>query len=133
MNEIRRVRHLVMWVADTDRPVDNPLDVDVFLSSVTATMATREDVLWATHDLDRESVCFSIMVEGGGNGADDGLAEARLRARSCLRACLGDAGLLETSTSRNGRGVPPITLRLDATPLQLHPLRPASPADETLN
>lgn len=132
MEGIRKVRHLVMWVADTDRPVENPLDVDAFLRSVTATMATREDILWATHDLDRESVCFSIMVEGPGLGADAGLAEARLRARSCLRACLGDAGLLESSRS-NRRGAPPITLRLDATPLQLQPLRTSAPADEKLN
>jgi hypothetical protein len=124
---------LVMWVADTDEVVDDVLRVDVHLRSVTETMASGEDIVWATHDLDRESVCFSLMVDSWARGADDGLADARLRARRCLRRCLSDAGLLGTDRRRGNCPSPPLRLRLDPGPLCLRAMRPARPTGEAMN
>lgn len=129
----RRVRHLVMWVADTDEVVDDVLRVDVRLRSVTEAMASGEDIVWATHDLDRESVCFSLMVDSWASGADDGLAQARLRARRCLRRCLSDAGLLDNGRRRGNCPSPPLQLRLDPGPLCLRAMRPAPPSGEAMN
>ena len=124
---------MVMWVADTDDVVDDVLHADVHLRSVTEAIASEDDIVWATHDLDRESVCFSLMVDSWASSADDGLAEARLRARRCLRRCLSDAGLLGSDRRCGNCPSPPLRLRLDPGPLCLRAMRPAIPTGETLN
>ncbi len=133
MSSSRKVRHLVMWVAGTDRSVDDPVEIDAVLSSATATMTDDEGIVWATHDLDRESVCFSLMVEATAENGDDGLAEARRRARSSLHRCLADAGLTDHPARLDDTPSPGVLLRLDPGPLSLRAMQAAMPAHERLN
>lgn len=134
MSGSRLVRHLVIWVAGTDRLIEDVALVDRLMKRVTARVATAEGILWATHDLDRESVCFSVMVQGRASSSRDGLPEARLRTRSSLRSALSETGLLEGARQRVGAGeVAPVQLRLDPMPLALHFVAVEPPAAEALN
>jgi hypothetical protein len=122
-----------MWAADTVDPIENFAPVERFLQSLTEQFTAMARIEWATHDVDRESVCFSLMVESVAGDGDDGLTDARLRAGRCLRSCLGAAGVLADVDTLVGCSMPPVRLRLDPWPLCLRRMQAAAPSEAALN